>query len=55
MSGRQHATRERDEFARERAETARGKSIPDLIALLDSPDLRTRFLAEMCLRDATNT
>jgi len=30
-------------------------SIPQLIELLSSPDLRTRFLAEMCLRDATNT
>ncbi len=30
-------------------------SIPQLIELLASGDLRTRFLAEMCLRDATNT
>ena len=30
-------------------------SIPELIELLASIDLRTRFLAEMCLRDATST
>jgi len=30
-------------------------SIPELIGLLESDELRTRFLAEMCLRDATNT
>ncbi|HLL70344.1 MAG TPA: hypothetical protein VK363_02865 [Pyrinomonadaceae bacterium] len=41
-------------FAAERARFAR-LSIPQLIALLASLDLRTRFLAEMCLRDATNT
>ena len=29
--------------------------IPRLIELLESADLRTRFLAEMCLRDAANT
>jgi len=44
----------RTEFAAERARTAR-LGIPELIALLESEDLRTRFLAEMCLRDATNT
>jgi hypothetical protein len=42
------------QFATERARMAQ-KSIPELIELLISPDLRTRFLAEMCLRDATNT
>ncbi|HEX8118883.1 MAG TPA: hypothetical protein VF521_16515 [Pyrinomonadaceae bacterium] len=42
------------EFAAERARTAR-RSIPELIELLDSEDLRTRFIAEMCLRDATDT
>lgn len=31
------------------------RSIPELIALLEAGDLRARFLAEMCLRDATNT
>jgi hypothetical protein len=30
-------------------------NIPELIELLASADLRTRFLAEMCLRDATQT
>lgn len=30
-------------------------SIPELIELLASDELRTRFLAEMCLRDATST
>jgi hypothetical protein len=30
-------------------------SIPELIEKLGSESLRTRFLAEMCLRDATNT
>jgi hypothetical protein len=44
----------REEFAK-----ARGRmsllSIPALIEQLSSRSLRTRFLAEMCLRDATNT
>ncbi|MEO8072790.1 MAG: hypothetical protein ABI891_00910 [Acidobacteriota bacterium] len=31
------------------------KTIDELINLLSSDDLRTRFFAEMCLRDATNT
>jgi hypothetical protein len=31
------------------------RTIPELIELLASDDLRTRFLAEMCLRDATAT
>jgi len=44
----------RTEFAAERARTA-GRSIPELIRLLESEDLRTRFIAEMCLRDATGT
>jgi hypothetical protein len=30
-------------------------AIPELIELLSSSNLRTRFLAEMCLRDATST
>ena len=42
------------EFAAERARTAR-RTIPELIDLLESEDLGTRFVAEMCLRDATNT
>jgi hypothetical protein len=44
----------RERFAAERARVARN-SIPRLIELLGSADLRTRFIAEMCLRDATNT
>ena len=44
----------RAEFAAERARHGR-RSIPELIELLESEDLRTRFVAEMCLRDATNT
>lgn len=31
------------------------RSIDELIDLLSSDGLQTRFLAEMCLRDATNT
>jgi hypothetical protein len=42
------------EFAAERARTSR-LGVPELIALLESEDLRTRFIAEMCLRDATDT
>jgi len=30
-------------------------SIDELIDLLNSDDLQTRFFAEMCLRDASNT
>ena len=30
-------------------------AIPRLIELLESEDLTTRFLAEMCLRDAAGT
>lgn len=44
----------RKEFAKMRRETARN-SIPELIELLSEEDLQTRFLAEMCLRDATST
>jgi hypothetical protein len=44
----------RKTFAAERARFAR-LPIPQLIELLSSEHLRTRFLAEMCLRDATNT
>lgn len=44
----------RRRFAAERSRMARN-SIPRLIELLESADLRTRFLAEMCLRDAANT
>jgi hypothetical protein len=45
---------QRQEFAAARRRIAR-LSIPALIEQLSSEDLRTRFLAEMCLRDATNT
>jgi hypothetical protein len=45
---------DRKEFAAERARMA-AHTIPRLIELLESEDLKTRFLAEMCLRDAANT
>ncbi|HEY6189652.1 MAG TPA: hypothetical protein VIW80_18505 [Pyrinomonadaceae bacterium] len=44
----------RETFTRARA-SLQALSIPELIELLASADLRTRFLAEMCLRDATQT
>lgn len=44
----------RKQFAEKRREMAR-KSIEELIETLSSEDLPTRFLAEMCLRDATST
>jgi hypothetical protein len=44
----------RKTFNAERARFAR-LPVPQLIELLSSERLRTRFLAEMCLRDATNT
>jgi hypothetical protein len=44
----------REEFAQARRRMAR-LSIPALIEQLSSRSLQTRFLAEMCLRDATNT
>lgn len=31
------------------------RTIPELIELLASDELRTRFLAEMCLRDLADT
>jgi hypothetical protein len=45
---------DRKEFAAERARMA-AHTIPQLIELLESEDLKTRFLAEMCLRDAAGT
>ncbi|MGE0887280.1 MAG: hypothetical protein AB7P14_27485 [Blastocatellales bacterium] len=42
------------EFKNERAAYAR-LTVPELIELLGSRELRARFLAEMALRDATNT
>lgn len=44
----------REEFA-EKREAFAENSIDELIDLLASDDLQTRFFAEMCLRDATNT
>jgi len=51
---REQAAERRRAFARGRAAAAR-KSIPELIDLLESEDLPTRFHAEMCLRDKTGT
>jgi len=45
---------DRKEFAAARARVA-AHTIPQLIDLLESEDLLTRFLAEMCLRDAAGT
>lgn len=44
----------RREFAEKRRAFAEN-SIDELIELLESDTLQTRFFAEMCLRDATNT
>jgi len=44
----------RREFAKKRREMAKN-SIDELLELLSSENLETRFLAEMCLRDATST
>ena len=44
----------RTEFAAKRREMAE-HSIDELLDLLASDELETRFLAEMCLRDATST
>lgn len=44
----------RKEFAERRGEMSQ-KTIDELIELLSSEDLQTRFFAEMCLRDATST
>jgi len=44
----------RKEFAEKRRAMSQN-SIPELIDLLEGEDLQTRFFAEMCLRDATNT
>ena len=43
----------RREFAQKRREMA-AHSIDELVDLLSSEELETRFLAEMCLRDATS-
>ncbi|MCA1592384.1 MAG: hypothetical protein LC754_06985 [Acidobacteria bacterium] len=44
----------RKDFVAARARMAL-HSVPELIELLSSDDTRTRFLAEMSLRDATAT
>jgi hypothetical protein len=44
----------RTEFVKKRRVMSQ-KSIEELIETLRSEDLQTRFLAEMCLRDATGT
>jgi hypothetical protein len=44
----------RKEFAAKRCEMAK-HSIDELVERLSSDELETRFLAEMCLRDATST
>jgi len=44
----------RREYAEKRGATAEN-SIDELIDLLASDQLQTRFFAEMCLRDATDT
>lgn len=44
----------KQEFAKKRGAMARN-SIDELIELLSSDELQTRFFAEMCLRDAANT
>ncbi len=49
-----HKIINRKDFTEKRREMARN-SIPELIDLLEAEDLQTRFFAEMCLRDATNT
>jgi hypothetical protein len=44
----------KENFVSERRSFAE-KPIGELIDLLSSDELQTRFFAEMCLRDATNT
>lgn len=44
----------REDFANRRKEFA-AKTIDELIELLASESLPTRFFAEMCLRDAAST
>lgn len=45
---------QKEVFKTKREEMSR-RSIDELIDLLSSENLETRFFAEMCLRDATNT
>jgi hypothetical protein len=44
----------KEDFVNKRRSFAE-KPIGELIDLLSSDELQTRFFAEMCLRDATNT
>lgn len=44
----------KNDFIKKRKEFGE-KTIDELIELLASEDLQTRFFAEMCLRDATST
>lgn len=44
----------KEDFKTKRRDMAE-HSIDELIDLLSSENLETRFFAEMCLRDATNT
>ena len=44
----------KNEFSKMRRAFAE-KTIDELVELLSSEDLQTRFFAEMCLRDATST
>lgn len=44
----------REEFARKRKRFAE-QTIDELVELLSSDNLQTRFFAEMCLRDAAST
>ena len=46
-------TMNKSEFSKLRKNFAEN-SIDELIELLSSEDLQTRFFAEMCLRDATS-
>jgi hypothetical protein len=43
-----------DQFKRRRREFS-AKPVDELLELLSSDDLQTRFIAEMALRDATGT
>ena len=54
MSSAKSRRMKREEFTEQRQQIAK-LPIPHLIKQLVSADLRTRFLAEMCLRDATST
>ena len=44
----------REEFAELRRRFSE-KTASELLQLLESDELKTRFIAEMCLRDATGT